>query len=443
MPASQFHAEASEMSSPQANDRTRSAAEGKISFLRAGKPRVSVVITGWQSAPCLIDCLRSLAAQTHSVPYEVIVSLNEPTSSLVQTLERDVAGVRVVSTSVNAGFAGACNRGAALARGDLLVLLNDDAVVLEGWMPALVAAADQDDQAGAVGSRVLLEDGTIQEEGAVIWADGSTTLLGYRRPADASPDLRLRRVDYCSAASLLVKKDLWEAMGGMDEGYFPAYYEDVDLCLKLAALGKTILLQPRSTVVHREGSSTTLPYRAFLADRNRLRIAARWSAGLALHEPAEPKNPDAVDNAALRAETRPLPIPAPNPLDDEAPGSSPANDNDFLRRQVETLDGYIAWLESTRARVQREQRESETLIGELHAEIDRLHHEAAKLQDRERELVAELGMLQDELDLRASRRRYQMIDWAYDKAMSIPGVPRTRQWANTRRRAKAGPPASS
>src|ERR1700677_1595540 len=123
MPASHLHTEASDVSSPQVDNRERAAADGAIHFRQVDEPRVSIIITGWRSAPYLIDCLASLAARMHSVPFEVIVSLNEPTASLVEALERGVDGVRVLATSVNVGFAGACNRGAAEARGELLVLL--------------------------------------------------------------------------------------------------------------------------------------------------------------------------------------------------------------------------------------------------------------------------------------------------------------------------------
>jgi GT2 family glycosyltransferase len=428
------------VSSAQVNNGERAVADPSIRFRHVDRPRVSVIITGWRSAPCLVDCLRSLAAQEHSVPYEVIVSLNEPTSTLVHALERDVEGVQVLSRPVNVGFGGACNRGAAAARGDLLLLLNDDAIVLEGWMETLVEAADQHAQAGAVGSRILHEDGTVQEEGAVIWADGSTTLLGYGRPVGPSPDLRLRRVDYCSGASLLVKRDTWEASGGMDEGYFPAYCEDVDLSLKIAAGGQEILLQPCSTVVHRTGSSTTLPYRTFLADRNRLRMAARWSPGLALFEPPEPENPDAVARAARLGESRPLPIPAPLPLHDagEEARAGGTNDDDYLRLQVETLDAYITWLEATRAREQQDTEALMTHIAEIGTELDRMHHAAAALQENERHLQENERSLQEqlallrgdveeargELRLLKNRLRYQVIDRVYDITTSIPGVPR-------------------
>ena len=150
-PASHDHREASDVSSPQGNRRDQAVATGTIGFRPVDTPRASIIVTGWRSAPYLIDCLRSLEARIRSVPYEVIVSLNEPTPSLLGAIGRDVDGVGLLTSSVNRGFGGACNRGCAAARGDLLILLNDDAIVLDGWLESLVAAADQHEEAGAVG----------------------------------------------------------------------------------------------------------------------------------------------------------------------------------------------------------------------------------------------------------------------------------------------------
>jgi GT2 family glycosyltransferase len=407
---------------------------------------VSVILTGWRDAPYLIDCLRALEAKIRSVPYEVIVSLNEPTPTLLEALARQVDGVVVLTTPVNRGFSGACNRGAATARGELLVLLNDDAIVLDGWLEPLVEAADGHGEAGAVGSRILLEDGNIQEEGAVIWSDGATTLIGYHDPPDATSDLGLRRVDYCSAASLLVRRATWESAGGMDTGYFPAYFEDVDLCMRIQAAGQSILFEPRSTVVHRTGSSTTPTYRTFLAERNRERFASRWSPALALFERPEQDNPQAIARAAKLAMTRPLPLPGPLPLGQsgdsgDSRDSGDESDQAYLRRQLGVLDGYAASLEGTLTTAAAESVQLATRLEELEQEVHRLHHEAAALQRRIGELDAEAKELEAEVTVFTHRGRYRMIDRTYEIATSIPGFRRALDWADSRHRARTQPTA--
>jgi GT2 family glycosyltransferase len=422
------------VSSPQGQSPDQVGARAPIRFPPVERPRVSIVVTGWRSAPYLMECLRSLHDRVGAVPYEVILSLNEPSPLLVQTLEREVEGARVLAASVNRGFAEACNQGGAAARGDLLVLLNDDAIVRDNWLEALVDAADHHEEAGAVGSRILLENGGIQEEGAVIWADGSTTLIGYRGSAASSPDAGLRRVDYCSAASLLVKRATWEAVGGIDTGYFPAYFEDVDLCMKIQAGGQTILHEPGSTVVHRDGSSTTLMYRTFLAERNKRRFASRWAPALARYEPAEEGNPEAVARAAKLGEARPLPIPGPQPPADDPAVPVGNTEADYLRRQLDVLMAYAASLEDAQTSGGARSAELESGRAEAEKEIHRLHHEAAALQSRERELETREKELEGELAAVLARRRYAFIDRAYDIAASIPGFRRALRWVVARQR---------
>jgi GT2 family glycosyltransferase len=428
-----------DVSSPQANSTDQAMAVGPVRFRSEAHPRVSIIVTGWRDAPYLIDCLRSLEARIRSVPSEVIVSLNEPTPALVAALAHQVDGAVVLTTPVNRGFGEACNRGVAAARGELLVLLNDDAIVRDGWLEALVEVADDHHEAGAVGSRILLEHGAVQEEGAVIWSDGATTLIGYHDHAAATSDLGLRRVDYCSAASLLVRRATWDASGGIDTSYFPAYFEDVDLCMKIQSGGQSILFEPRSVVVHRDGSSTTPGYRTFLAERNKQRFAARWAPALALFEPPEPDDPEAVARAARLGTTRPLPLPGPLPLSDP-PGKSDASDESdesdqaYLRRQLDVLADYATSLEATLTTSAAEADDFATRIEVLEQEIDRLHHEAAALQGRVRELEAEITVF-------TQRGRYKMIDRTYEIAVAVPGFRRALRWADGRHQAKTDPPS--
>lgn len=160
-------------------------------------------------------------------------------------------------------FGGGCNRGAAESSGEFLLFLNDDIEVLPGWLEALVETADRHPDAGAVGSLILFPDSTMQEAGAIVWRDGSTLCINRGGQVEVNPYNFLRPVDYCSACSLLVRRQPWAALGGFDARYFPAYYEGVDLCFGLARAGFRILFQPRSRAVHRETASSSTLRRDF------------------------------------------------------------------------------------------------------------------------------------------------------------------------------------
>jgi glycosyltransferase involved in cell wall biosynthesis len=148
---------------------------------------------------------------------------------------------------------------------------------------------------------VLFPDGRLQEAGSILWSDGSTSPVG-RGAAGLVPEYDyVRDVDYCSACSLLVRARTWDAVGGMDEEYFPAYYEDCDLCIKIRRRGQRVLYTPRSRVRHHEGSSTDNHFRDFLMRRNRVRLRERWGPELADREPPSAHVRRAVARAIRRA----------------------------------------------------------------------------------------------------------------------------------------------
>jgi GT2 family glycosyltransferase len=164
--------------------------------------------------------------------------------------------LKVVRNRSNRGFVESCNRGAAAATGDFLVFLNDDTVPLCGWLPALLRTFKTHRDAGAVGGKLLFPDGRLQEAGSVIFSDGAGANFGR---GDLLSDDALynyvREVDYCSAALLATPRELFEEIGGFDERYCPAYYEDVDYCFAVRDRGRRVYYQPESVVVHVEGAT--------------------------------------------------------------------------------------------------------------------------------------------------------------------------------------------
>ncbi len=279
------------------------------------RPRVSVVVLAFRHARLLHRGLAALARHHTRIDFETIVVLNGASDHVCEVVDRWVRGAVVVRSSVNLGFAGGCNRGVRASRGEFVVLLNDDTEVEDGWLDALVDTVDGHPEAGAVGSRVRDPWGTLQEAGGILWRDGSIWHVG-RLVAHTTPRYRyLRRVDYCSGCSLLVRRSTWDAVGGLDEGYFPGYYEDLDLCLKISGLGQTILYQPRSRLLHHGGGDEgSLDHRAkeFVARRSKQRFLSLWSSDLGRYpEPPEatPPAPEAmptVERATALARHLPL-----------------------------------------------------------------------------------------------------------------------------------------
>ena len=298
-------------------------------------PRVSIIIPtlGCSLLRCCLESLhRNIEAH---LAHEVIVVANG--TSAVEKAAEAVAGVpnvRLITSAANLGFGGGCNRGAAESSAEFLVFLNDDLEILPGWLETLVETADRRADVGAVGSLVLFPDGTIQEAGSLAWRDGSTLCVNRGVSAEANPYTFVRQVHYCSGCSLLVRRQAWSLLGGFDPRYFPAYYEDVDLCFGLARAGYRTLFQPRSRAIHRETSSSTTPRRDYLVLRNRETFRLKWTRELAACEPVAPAEPRAVARAVEKSRgARHLLL-----IDDRPPPRGAGSGFNVLLDAIEALD---------------------------------------------------------------------------------------------------------
>ena len=232
-------------------------------------------------------CLLSIEQHRPTVPFEVLV-VDDASPDHTAELVAASPGVRLVRTERNLGFIGACNLGASHARGAYLLFLNNDTEVRSGALDALVDAADSDDRIGLVGTMLVYPDGRLQESGGIIWADGSG--WNYGRGCDAgAPEFGVRRdVDYCSGAAILVRRDLFKRLGGFDQRYAPAYYEDTDLAFAIRATGHRTIVEPRAVVVHHEGVSHGTDLTAGIKryqEINRAQFVDKWASVLADHLP--------------------------------------------------------------------------------------------------------------------------------------------------------------
>ncbi|MCW2524522.1 MAG: glycosyl transferase family 2 [Frankiales bacterium] len=225
-----------------------------IRILTSPYPLVSVIIPVHNKWAYTEACLRSIASSLVAVPFEVIV-VDDASTDETNVKLAAYAGIRSVTCEKNIGFVGACNLGAAQAKASLLMFLNNDTEIRPGTIEELVQTANSDDRIGLVGSMLVYPDGRLQESGGIIWSDGSGWNYGRNGDPQDPRMTVLRDVDYVSGASILVRRDLFEQVGGFDVRYSPAYYEDTDLAFAIRKSGHRVLVQPKSVVVHHEGVS--------------------------------------------------------------------------------------------------------------------------------------------------------------------------------------------
>lgn len=325
--------------------------QSPIELPSSPEPRVSILIVTARQPRLLARCLESLARCGSAVPFETIVVLNDALSEVESLVRERVSGTTVLTSSVPLGLAGGSNRARAAARGELLALFHDDAEAEPGWLDALVETIDAHPEAGAVGSRMLNPDGTPQSLGAVLWSDGSAVALGGgRSPLPASGTTVA--VDYCGTSSLLVRAAVWDAIGGADERFHPAYYVDVDLCLGIWSLGQAVLCAPASRVRHVKSASTESRFRAFLYRRNRELLLEKWRGTLPSFEPPAHGSAAGLERAVERAQARwckarenrvTLPDRKPAPFDPAAHERRHLEiERDLLRAWAADLDAEMA-----------------------------------------------------------------------------------------------------
>ncbi|HVS42805.1 MAG TPA: glycosyltransferase family 2 protein, partial [Candidatus Dormibacteraeota bacterium] len=270
------------------------------------RPELSVVMVTYNAWEWTQRALEALLAHT-DVPLEVIVADNASADGTLEGLA-GIRGLAVLRNPVNLGFGPAANQAALRARAPLLLVLNTDALVHPGWLPPLRAVLDAQPDVAAVSPRLLHLDGSVQEAGSILWGDAEVWPYGATGSA-AAPEYRFRRdVDYASAACLLLRRSAFGDAGGFDPAYAPAYYEDVDLCLRLWDRGLRTVCQPLSEVTHAGGASTDRRRRAALLERNRAIFVERWRGLLARRPPSpvhwEPE--DVIPGRDLRCDDRVL-----------------------------------------------------------------------------------------------------------------------------------------
>jgi len=225
-----------------------------IEFPEHENPLVSIVIPAFNSFSYTCKCLESVKKNAGDVSYEIIVA-DDHSNDQTRLIQNYFKGIRVVRNEKNMGFVLTCNSAARQAKGEFIYFLNNDTITHPDWLKPLVKLFFDSEKTGIAGSRLIYPDGKLQEAGGIIWNDATGWNYGKFDNPEKSEYNYEKEVDYVSGASLMIRKTLWENLGGFDQLFSPAYYEDTDLAFRARQSGYKVIYQPQSVVTHYEGQS--------------------------------------------------------------------------------------------------------------------------------------------------------------------------------------------
>jgi GT2 family glycosyltransferase len=232
------------------------------------KPSISIVIVNHNGRHIIEKCLLSLIKSAHP-NIEIIMVDNASEDDSVSFVNRTFSSVNVLQSKMNLGYAGGCNKGAEIAKGDYIIFMNNDVQVSKDWIEPLVDVCSRHDVA-ICGGKILFgkTKDRLYSAGGVLNLFSVPIDRGFF-DIDRGQFDRLEDVAYVSGAALMIDKKTFEIIGGFDAKYF-AYCEEVDLCLRAWLSGFRVVYVPSSVVYHDFGGSfgRPSPFRRFFGVRN-------------------------------------------------------------------------------------------------------------------------------------------------------------------------------
>lgn len=228
---------------------------------------LSICIVNWNTETVLRGCLQSVYQRTQGISYEIFVVDNGSVDGSVEMVKNFFPDVCIISNQQNKGFAAANNQAIRLAKGRYILFLNPDTLIHDGAVKTMVQFMEKRPKTGAIGCKLLNPDGSIQHSirqfpnfSVALW--GSTILerLPFFRGKMKDFKMkgftfdRMEEVDAVCGAALMVRKDLLDEVGEMDETYF-MFIEELDLCRRIKAKGYTIYFLPDAVITHLGGES--------------------------------------------------------------------------------------------------------------------------------------------------------------------------------------------
>lgn len=257
----------------------------EIHFPLHETPLVSILIPFYNNERYTRNCLASIFDNLPEASFEIIL-INDNSPDIMDFSQ--IKSISIINNDRNLGFLKSVNKGIKQSKGTFIYLLNNDTEVRKGFLDELLYVFNRFTNVGAVGSKILNEDGSLQEAGAY-FLNGSRIEQSIPKRKPYYPEVNfIYRADYCSGCSLLFKKRSDDdSLCLFDEQFSPAYFEDTDLCFQLRyQKNKEIYYTPFSEIIHFNGKSyiennDTKSKKNILFEKNFEIFKSKWSKELA------------------------------------------------------------------------------------------------------------------------------------------------------------------
>ena len=242
------------------------------------RPLVSIIIPHWNGIDIITECLESLQKATYP-NFEIIVVDNDSIDDSVNHIRKNFPKTIILENELNEGYAGGCNRGSEIAKGEYLLFLNNDTIHEPNWIEPLVNLLEKNYSITAVQPKILnyFQKNLFDYAGG---AGGLMDILAFpfargrifnEQEIDANQYNSTKEIFWSSGTAFLVRKTAFENAGKFDELFF-AHMEEIDLCWRLKNAGYRIVCNPESTVYHVGGATlpNNSPFKLYLNFRNNL-----------------------------------------------------------------------------------------------------------------------------------------------------------------------------
>lgn len=255
-------------------------------MLENSPTQISVIIPTWNGSRFIENCLQSLFQYT-SKPLEVIIVDNASTDDTIARIESSTSNLaneielKVIRNPLNTGFAHAVNQGLNVARGDILLVLNQNMQLMSDWVVPVLNILEQDraGKIGIIGCKLLDQQGEVSHLGGIVLEP-----LGEANHYHSLRDGE--NIAFVSGCTLIITRGCFADLGGFDERFFPAYYEDVDYCLRARQKGWRLAIAAEAIFLHHDSQSSRSAFEKNLClNTQRLRYLmkhyadAEWLSG--------------------------------------------------------------------------------------------------------------------------------------------------------------------